>query len=148
VQEIIPYVSLDYSKMKKHFLNAKNQDIPYVLQALRWRISKSTNSRLKVSVLKTLIYYDIFGIAQNEKDLLKSLLFSKDEMVVEYSLRLINIFASESIGIVYLTKNIPQENHLIVSLCEFLQVEQSDTIIRQNIVGILQKLSVKSKAQQ
>ncbi len=68
-------------------------------------------------------------------------------MVVEYCLRLINIFASENIGIVYLTKDVSQ-NSLVLDLIQILEIEKSDTLIRQNIVGILQKISVKNKAQQ
>lgn len=67
-------------------------------------------------------------------------------MVVEYALRLINIIASENIGIVYLIKDFPR-NSLISDLIQILEVEQSDTIIRQNVIAILQKISVKSRPQ-
>ncbi|EFC47185.1 predicted protein [Naegleria gruberi] len=142
------FVSLDYQKLKLFLLKETNNPmIPYVLQALRWRISKSQNTRTKINTLKTMIYYDLFGIVNNEKKILQALLFSKDEMVVEYTLRLINIFSTENVGVVYLTKDLTQ-NTIIMDLIQILELERSDSIIRQNVVSILQKLSVKSKPQQ
>ncbi|KAG2378956.1 hypothetical protein C9374_007594 [Naegleria lovaniensis] len=146
----IPFVSLDYAKLKHFFLKESNSAvIPYVLQALRWRLSKSSSLRMKINNMKTMIYYDIFGIVNNDKvGLILNFIFyllMYDNLFYHF-LILINIIASENIGLVYLTKDFPR-NSLVSDLIQILEVEQSDTIIRQNVIAILQKVSVKSRPQ-
>ena len=63
--------------------------------------------------------------------------------VVEYSVCLINVIASESMGAGYLIKS----DDLTYLLMNVLQSEKGDTNLRQNALGALQKFSLHRKPQ-
>jgi hypothetical protein len=92
------------------------------------------------------IQNDLLGAQEgsdDHQDTVLSSLRSKSALVREYTARLFNTFASLSAGRNYLCHYTP----LISVLHEVLLQEQSDTAVRQNVLGTLQKLSLRQKLQ-
>jgi hypothetical protein len=99
-------------------------------------------------VIQSFITSDVLGL--QDKLTLKSLLGDKQQITVEYTLRLLNAIASEVSGIEYLLAPLYKtrsDPFVLDELARLLKKEASDTLIRQNIVGILQMLSIRKKAQ-
>lgn len=82
---------------------------------------------------------------------MKTLLGGNDPLTVEYTLRLLNSLASEKIGLQYLVTPLQKMNDpnvfLLCELMQLLKKEPPDTISRQNVIGILQKISISKKVQ-
>ena len=112
-----------------------------LLQALRWRLSRS-QAYLRREILSSYIKYNILCTTKPH-DLLLDKLLNWEGRVKEYSVRLLNVIATECAGRSYL---LTKEN-LIGILTTVLFQEREDTALRQNTLGILQKLSLRRHAQ-
>ncbi|KAL0481808.1 hypothetical protein AKO1_012402 [Acrasis kona] len=145
------YAALDYQKIRKSFSSGDRDQIPYILQALRWRLNKTKPRQASRMVLQSFISGDLFGLQSGDKVVLKSLLSDREPLVIEYTLRILNAFASESIGIQYLLSCLKRskgnDSFPINDLMTHLTKEPSDTLSRQNIIGTLQKISIRRSAQ-
>lgn len=70
-----------------------------LLQALRWRLTKSAPGEQRDKILESYISNDLFSIKlDNEKNGLIQLLRSEDEAVKQYMARMLNAFASLNKG--------------------------------------------------
>jgi len=76
--------------------------------------------------------------------MIASLLLSKDVITIEYLLRLINAIVSENVGVTYMIQNF-EKTQILELLLKIIKTEPSDTITRQISIGILQRLSLRSK---
>ncbi|CAG9330157.1 unnamed protein product [Blepharisma stoltei] len=112
-----------------------------LLQALRWRLSRS-QSLLRKEMLSAYIKYNILCTAKPH-DILLDKLLSWNKRVKEYTVRFLNVIASECSGRTYL---LTKEN-VIEILSAILFEEKEDSILRQNALGTLQKLSLRRQAQ-
>lgn len=110
-----------------------------LLQALRWRLTR-TSSNVRRSVLDDYINQDILRI--NETGL-SNLLQSGSLRVIDYLSKLSNVIASEVQGRTYLLR----DNNLIPVFVMLMKREEKDSILRQNIIGNLQKLSLRRRPQ-
>lgn len=112
-----------------------------LLQALRWRLSRS-QAYLRKEILGAYIKYNILCTTKPH-DLLLDKLLNWEGRVKEFIVRFLNVIATECAGRSYL---LTKEN-LISILTQTLYYEKEDTILRQNTLGILQKLSLRRHAQ-
>ena len=112
-----------------------------LLQALRWRLSRS-QAYLRKEILGAYIKYNILCTTKPH-DLLLDKLLNWQGRVKEFCVRFLNVIATECAGRSYL---LTKEN-LIVILTSVLFQEREDTALRQNTLGILQKLSLRRHAQ-
>jgi hypothetical protein len=110
-----------------------------LLQALRWRLTR-TSSTVRRSVLDDYITQDILKI--NESGL-SNLLQTGSLKVIDYLSKLSNVVASEVQGRTYLLR----DPNLIPVFVFLLKKEEKDSILRQNIIGNLQKLSLRRRPQ-
>jgi hypothetical protein len=62
---------------------------------------------------------------------------------MEYTMSFINALASECIGRSYLLS----KDDLVIQLIKVLKMEKSDTLLRQNVLGTLQKFSLRRRPQ-
>jgi LisH domain-containing protein ARMC9 len=69
------------------------------------------------------------------------LLLSGSRKTLEYTLTLINALSSECLGRGYLL----QKSNLVDSLVQVLFAETTDSILRQNVLGTLQKFSLRRR---
>ncbi|XP_075058477.1 lisH domain-containing protein ARMC9 isoform X2 [Mixophyes fleayi] len=143
-QEVPLLPSLDYEKLKKDLLCGSDRLKALILQALRWRFTCSRPGEQRDTVLQAYITNDLLDYYQNGKRRnVLQLLLSNNEVVRQYTARLINAFASLADGRVYLSQN----PNLLRSLEETLKAEEQDSITRENLLGSLQKLSLRRSMQ-
>lgn len=112
-----------------------------LLQALRWRLSRS-QAYLRKEILSSYVKYNILCTTKPHDTLLDKLL-NWEGRVKEFCVRFLNVIATECAGRSYLLT----KDNLIKILTEVLYQEKEDTPLRQNTLGILQKLSLRRHAQ-
>lgn len=112
-----------------------------LLQALRWRLSRS-QAYLRKEILGAYVKYNILCTAKPH-DMLLDKLLGWEGRVKEYTVRFLNVIATECAGRSYLLT----KDNLIKILTTVLYQEKDDTTLRQNTLGILQKLSLRRHAQ-
>ncbi|XP_038076585.1 lisH domain-containing protein ARMC9-like [Patiria miniata] len=145
-KEEVPLLpSLDYDRVKHDMVKAPSRRRELLLQALRWRLTRSEPGGQRDTVLAAYIQHDLLGCAEDDehRDAMMDALTSGEEVTQQYMARLFNAFASLSTGRNYLGKN-----EEIVSVLQLaLQSEDKDPITRENVLGALQKLSLKRHLQ-
>nr|XP_055073548.1 lisH domain-containing protein ARMC9 isoform X2 [Misgurnus anguillicaudatus] len=135
--------SLDYEKLKKDLLNGSDRLKALLLQALRWRLTRSLHGEQRDTVLQAFISNDLLERNSTKQKTVLQLIKSKNEIVRQYMARLINAFASLCDGRMYLSQ-IPS---LLRFLLDCLRTEERDSVTRENVLAALQKLSLR-RAQQ
>ena len=90
---------LDFQKIKYDMNTTDDRQKAILLQALRWRLTKSAPGEQRDKILESYISNDLFSIKlDNEKNGLIQLLRSEDEAVKQYMARMLNAFASLNKG--------------------------------------------------
>ncbi|XP_061539252.1 lisH domain-containing protein ARMC9 isoform X4 [Phycodurus eques] len=137
-KEVPMLPSLDYVKLKKDLLEGSDRLRSLLLQALRWRLTRSLPGEQRDTVLQAYISNDLLERNSTKQETILHLLTSKNEMVRQYMARLINTFASFAVGRGYLSKI-----HLLLKLLmKTIRKEEKDTLTRENVLVALQKLSL------
>ncbi|XP_065413662.1 lisH domain-containing protein ARMC9 isoform X5 [Chrysemys picta bellii] len=142
-QEVPLLPSLDYEKLKKDLISGSDRLKAFLLQALRWRLTTSHPGEQRDTVLQGYISNDLLDIHNSSQRNVLKLLHSKSEVVRQYVARLINAFASLAEGRLYLSQN-PK---LLRVLEERLKAEDKDSLTRENVLGALQKFSLRRALQ-
>uniref|UniRef100_A0A8C2TRQ7 LisH domain-containing protein ARMC9 n=1 Tax=Coturnix japonica TaxID=93934 RepID=A0A8C2TRQ7_COTJA len=142
-QDVPLLPSLDYEKLKKDLLTGNDRLKAFLLQALRWRLTTSHPGEQRDTVLQAYISNDLLDChSKCQRGVLK-LLQSKSEVVRQYMARLINAFASLAEGRLYLSQN----PVLLQMLEERLKAEDKDSLTWENVLGALQKFSLRRALQ-
>ncbi|KAL7867002.1 hypothetical protein AOLI_G00148160 [Acnodon oligacanthus] len=131
--------SLDYEKLKNDLMTGSDRLKAFLLQALRWRLTHSLQGEQRDTVLQAYISNDLLNCCNMKQKTVLHLIKSKNEIVRQYMARLINAFASLSEGRMYLSQFPP----LLKLLVDCLQMEEKDSVARENVLGALQKLSLR-----
>ncbi|KAM3620610.1 uncharacterized protein V6R79_025915 [Siganus canaliculatus] len=142
-KEVPMLPSLDYEKLKKDLVEGPDRLRSLLLQALRWRLTRSLPGEQRDTVLQAYISNDILERYSNKQETVLHLMQSKNEIVRQYMARLINAFASLAEGRVYLSQ-IPI---LLKLLTEALRTEEKDSLTRASVLVALQKLSLRRSQQ-
>ncbi|XP_045337651.1 lisH domain-containing protein ARMC9 isoform X9 [Leopardus geoffroyi] len=135
--------SLDYEKLKKDLIWGSDRLKAFLLQALRWRLTTSLPGEQRETVLEAYIGNDLLDCHSHGQRSVLQLLHSKSEVVRQYMARLINAFASLAEGRLYLA----QTTRVLRMLEERLKEEDEDVVTRENILGALQKFSLRRPLQ-
>lgn len=135
--------SLDYEKLKKDLVEGADRLKSLLLQALRWRLTRSLPGEQRDTVLQAYISNDLLERYSTKQKVVLHLLRSTNEIVRQYMARLINAFASLAEGRVYLSQ-IPI---LLKLLAEVLRKEDKESLTRENVLVALQKLSLRRSQQ-
>ncbi|NXX38533.1 ARMC9 protein, partial [Tricholaema leucomelas] len=143
MQDVPLLPSLDYEKLKKDLITGNDRLKAFLLQALRWRLTTSYPGEQRDTVLQAYISNDLLDCHSNCQKNVLQLLYSKSEVVRQYMARLINAFASLAEGRVYLSQN----PTLLQVLEERLKAEDKDSLTRENVLGALQKFSLRRALQ-
>ena len=88
-----------------------------------------------------MIEFDIFDF--KDQNLLSIFLSSKNIRLIESTMVLLNLIVSDREGANYIIQNLPN----IQKLIEILFTEDKDSYLRQQILAIIQKLSLKREVQ-
>ncbi|XP_025058507.1 lisH domain-containing protein ARMC9 isoform X5 [Alligator sinensis] len=127
------------------FSNQMRQSVAHSIDFTRpgTRLTTSHPGEQRDTVLQAYIGNDLLDCHSNcQRNVLK-LLHSKSEVVRQYMARLINAFASLAEGRLYLAQN-PK---LLRMLEERLKAEDKDSLTRENVLGALQKFSLRRALQ-
>ncbi|XP_068262300.1 lisH domain-containing protein ARMC9 isoform X1 [Nyctibius grandis] len=143
MQDVPLLPSLDYEKLKKDLITGNDRLKAFLLQALRWRLTTSYPGEQRDTVLQAYISNDLLDCHNNCQRSVLKLLHSKSEVVRQYTARLINAFASLAKGRVYFSQN----PTLLRMLEERLKAEDKDSLTCENVLGALQKLSLRRALQ-
>ncbi|KAK6320683.1 hypothetical protein J4Q44_G00097900 [Coregonus suidteri] len=135
--------SLDYDKLKRDLLGGSDRLKALLLQALCWRLTRSLHGEQRDTVLQAYVSNDLLDRQSTRQKTVLFLMRSKNGMVRQYMARLINAFASLAEGRVYLS----QVPSLLRLLIESLRTEEKDSVSRENVLGALQKLSLRRSQQ-
>ncbi|XP_033763638.1 lisH domain-containing protein ARMC9-like isoform X2 [Pecten maximus] len=144
MEEPEPYPSLDFTKIKQDMADATNKRKALLLQALRWRLTKSNPQQRDVT-MTAYRDHDLLGCVQGgpHRTVVLGLLTSSDELVKQSAARLFNAFASLCAGRTYLAQN----QDLFTSLLDSLHSEEKESVTREMVLGALQKLSLRRNLQ-
>ncbi|NWV15159.1 ARMC9 protein, partial [Ptilonorhynchus violaceus] len=143
MQDVPLLPSLDYEKVKKDLITGNDRLKAFLLQALRWRLTTSYPGEQRDTVMQAYISNDLLDCHSNCQKSVLQLLYSKSEVVRQYMARLINAFASLAEGRVYLSRN----PTLLRMLEERLKAEDKDSLTWENVLGALQKFSLRRALQ-
>ncbi|XP_053162941.1 lisH domain-containing protein ARMC9 isoform X2 [Hemicordylus capensis] len=143
VQEVPLLPSLDYEKLKKDLVDGNDRLKTFLLQALRWRLTTSHPGEQRDTVLQAYINNDLLDCYSSVQRSVLMLIQSKSEVVRQYTARLINAFASLAEGRLYLSQN----PRLLRMLEERLKAEDKYSLTQENVLGALQKLSLRRTLQ-
>ncbi|KAA3671320.1 uncharacterized protein DEA37_0009255 [Paragonimus westermani] len=143
----VPLIELNYEKIKSDILKIDDRQKCYLLQALRWRLTKSTVEQ-RECCLTSFVRSDLLdltkigpsGDVSSEKTPLLACMQSQHHRVREYMARFVNALSSLCRGRAYLAQNCTIVKLLISELLK----EQDESITRENFVGALQKMSLRS----
>ncbi|XP_063023176.1 lisH domain-containing protein ARMC9 isoform X2 [Melospiza melodia melodia] len=143
VQDVPLLPSLDYEKLKKDLITGSDRLKALLLQALRWRLTTSYPGEQRDTIMQAYINNDLLDCHSNCQRSVLQLLYSKSEVVRQYMARLINAFASLIEGRAYLSQN----PTLLQMLEDRLKAEDKDSLTWENVLGALQKFSLRRTLQ-
>ncbi|NXO96845.1 ARMC9 protein, partial [Certhia brachydactyla] len=143
VQDVPLLPSLDYEKLKKDLITGTDRLKALLLQALRWRLTTSYPGEQRDTIMQAYISNDLLDCHSNCQRSVLQLLYSKSEVVRQYMARLINAFASLIEGRAYLSQN----PTLLQMLEDRLKAEDKDSLTWENVLGALQKFSLRRALQ-
>lgn len=143
LQDVPLLPSLDYEKLKKDLIWGSDRLKAFLLQALRWRLTTSHPGEQRETVLQAYVSNDLLGCHGRQQRSGLQLLHSKSEVVRQYAARLINAVASLAKGRLYLAQNM----QVLRMLEGRLKEEDKDVVARENVLGALQKLSLRRPLQ-
>ena len=145
-------IKLNPSEMKNSILNMKklnlilnskhpvyNEKISHLFKEIREKIY-SKDSAIRLITLYQIFYYDILGTLTNNS-IFKQLLSNKN--INLELMKLVNSLSNYTIGKNYLLS----KNSLISDIFKYMITENTDTPLRQNCLGTLQKFSLRTEAQ-
>ncbi|NXQ48241.1 ARMC9 protein, partial [Catharus fuscescens] len=139
LQDVPLLPSLDYEKLKKDLITGSDRLKALLLQALRWRLTTSYPGEQRDTIMQAYINNDLLDCHSNCQRSVLQLLYSKSEVVRQYMARLINAFASLIEGRAYLSQN----PTLLQMLEDRLKAEDKESLTWENVLGILQKFSLR-----
>lgn len=132
--------NLNFQIVKRDLFDLKDEIKACALfQALRWRLTR-TPASVRKAVLDEYIREDILKMTESG---LSYLLQKGNLRIIDYACKLANVMASEVQGRSYLLVDV----QLIPTFVSVLRKETQDTVLRQNTIGILQKLSLRRRPQ-
>uniref|UniRef100_A0ABI7YMD0 LisH domain-containing protein ARMC9 n=1 Tax=Felis catus TaxID=9685 RepID=A0ABI7YMD0_FELCA len=127
------------------FSNQMRQSLAHSVDFTRpgTRLTTSHPGEQRETVLEAYIGNDLLDCHSHGQRSVLQLLHSKSEVVRQYMARLINAFASLAEGRLYLA----QTTRVLRMLEERLKEEDEDVVTRENILGALQKFSLRRPLQ-
>ncbi len=144
------WAALDYGRIRDVLLASESgpENAALLMQALRWRVTKTPAGKPRRRTLQSYINGDVLGCTASARgeggdNLCSRLSGSTSPLVVEQWARLVNCAASECTGRTYLL----QHQDLVKILCGILKSEPQDNALRRNVLGALQKFSLRHEPQ-
>ncbi|KAJ3074276.1 LisH domain-containing protein armc9 [Podochytrium sp. JEL0797] len=157
---------MDYEKLQSDLRIVGDDDMfrkqAFVMQALRMRITRAESVGDKRRVLKTYFDNDVLGVLSGQvintpyfswnsnnfspQDVILPLLQTGPHLVCEQVARFLNTITSECMGRDYVLAG-GEDSGIVAALVEAMCRETRDSLYQQNLLGALQKLSLRRSAQ-
>ncbi|XP_076330178.1 lisH domain-containing protein ARMC9-like isoform X2 [Tachypleus tridentatus] len=140
------HVCLDFSKIKTDLVVQDTRSKTLLLQALRWRLTKTQPGEERDAVLSSYINNDLLGCEQPSqyRQRVLHMMRSPNRNLHQALLRFLNAFASFSLARTYLCK-CPQL--LAILQDNLINNRVKDSISQDMTLGIMQKLSLRHSLQ-
>ncbi|GAB6031096.1 LisH domain-containing protein armc9 [Chamberlinius hualienensis] len=137
-------VNLDYKKLKQDLVSGPLRLKIFILQALRWRLTRSPPGLKRRSVLQDYIHNDLLGVQGGiYNSSISQLILSPISELRQTMLRLLNSFASLSIGRSYLA----QKSGILSSMMDSVIFDKLEQLSLDMALAALQKLSLRRELQ-
>ena len=130
-----------FNQALNHQIYIEDEKLAHIFQEIRLRIYNQKNRELRELTLYEIFYYDIFGTQSNSSTIFKHLLSNKN-LILEV-MKLVNSLANFNCGRNYLLA----KNTLIEDIVKCMIAEKSDTELRQNCLGAIQKFTLRNQPQ-
>ena len=136
-------VRADLAKVNAYGVDLQKyfEKINFILREIRLRISRKKFAKLKATTLNSVIYHDLLGIRSKHVKIFLELL-NKEGSVLE-TLKLMNVLTNEHNGRTYLLSKPSLIDEIVILMIK----EESDSEVRQNCLGIVQKFTLRSEPQ-
>jgi len=122
-----------------------NQDyydkVNFLMREIRLRISRRKHQKLKQMTLVALVINDILGLRSKHVKIFSNLLGNKNTVLE--TLKLMNTITNENRGRTYMLS----KPSIIEEIVNIIFKEETDSEIRQNCLGIIQKFTLRSEPQ-
>ena len=139
-------LALDFVKIKSDLEGQMSERKKgFLLQALIWRLTRLHSIEAREQSITSYISADIFGCSRRSsvEPYIKVIFSSQDTVAIEYLARFINTVASFAVGRLHISQSQTFVNELIALI---LKTERN-TLISENLLGALQKLSLRRTVQ-
>ncbi|XP_030764545.1 uncharacterized protein LOC115888829 isoform X2 [Sitophilus oryzae] len=134
-------INIDYERLKKDLLYGDKDRQTRILQALRWRITKTDNA-VREKVINSYLHNDLLDLNSNMSIPEKLICGYSDISVQESICRLINTLASLRQGRDYLTTDDRLLRKVLIKKTKNIRTVSS-AVIRNMLVASVQKLSIR-----
>ncbi|XP_060526865.1 uncharacterized protein LOC132702320 isoform X2 [Cylas formicarius] len=135
------WFEIDYAKVKRDLLNSDSQQKVKILQALRWRVTKSDLTE-RQRTMESFAQNDIFELRRDVS--VPERLTTEDPRVQESVFRLINAMASLRHGRDYLTTDDKILKRTLLKMARDIRTISS-SVVRDMLVASIQKLSIRKQ---
>lgn len=145
-----PSNQLEYPKIKEDIakMNAYGYDNPqyyerinFILREIRLRLTRRKYQKLKQVTLYSIVYYDLLALRSKNVKIYHNLI--NNEKTILETLKLMNALTNENRGRTYLLS----KSTMIEDIVNIMFKEETDTEVRQNCLGIIQKFTLRSEPQ-
>ena len=124
-----------------HQIYIEDEKLAHIFKEISFRLYNKKNKELREFTLYEIFYYDLFGCLSKDSTLFKQLLSNKN-LNLEV-MKLVNGLANYIRGKNYLLS----KNTLIEDIVKCMIAEKSDTELRQNCLGAIQKFTLRKNPQ-
>lgn len=141
----IPDVKKDYAKIGAFGYDHQDfyDQINFINREIRLRLSRRKYQKLKQLTLHSITYYDLFGLRNKNVNIkIYNNLLHNPYTCLE-ALKLMNVITNENKGRTYMLS----KPSLIDEIVKVMIREETDSEIRQNCLGIVQKFTLRSEPQ-
>ncbi|KAF7273466.1 hypothetical protein GWI33_013830 [Rhynchophorus ferrugineus] len=135
--------NIDYRKIKRDLIDGDKERKIRILQALRWRITKTDNN-IRDKMMSAYIQNDILDLFSKISIPERMLMGYSDNCVQESICRLINTLASLRQGRDYLNMDERLLKKVLIKKIKDIR-NMSSAVIRNMLVGSMQKLSIRKQ---
>ena len=130
-----------FSDALNHRIKIDDNKLLYIFREIRLRIFRRNNLNLRHLTLYEIFYYDLFGLTSKTSCLFRELI--SNQILNLEIMKLINCLASYNKGKNYLL----MRNNIIDDIVQCMINEKSDTNLRQNCLGTIQKFTLRTEPQ-
>jgi hypothetical protein len=135
-EQVLNYPALDYAKLTESIITSKNDNYQRsILQALRWRVTRTYGLNIRRAVVLAMSEHDILGLRRMPSPMIDALFIKGSVKLKESTARFVNALSSDYLGRSYLVESEP----FIKLLIKILKTEVMVAFISRLMLPIAQR---------